>query len=603
VLNACALSLAPYASCSDEGAERRHAILLGVSERCIPVSIVKTRAFLEKSGCGVYGSLALGVVFIIGFLWVRGGSQPGNSGREGESTVLFSIGDLSVSGALWGAITGDSERSENGIEKLPVQYRAQMLAQELSTAVQLGYALAAAKKAGIDIGDKQVDAEVQREENDELEMEATRNKQTAAQLRNSAAGKQILALVQKRFTDLRSAPGGDDFVRAIAASRALSDHFRRQFNPSDDEVKHSGDTLMLRDIVVHANGGKDADVQKKVDAVLAEIKKDGFVKVADKYATAGPTADVSADSKPMPRPRSDILATPAFAPLKDLKPGETSKPVNSGAGYTLFNLVEVKDNSPKDFDKQKEEYRKSYIDQLTNGAVDKAILDVQSETKIEWKDSGFEALYKFAQATRSMPSFDLWLAVAKDAAQAIGNSSDGGRMATYVRYSATDEAWKLATPKQREAIQKDRIEALSGVLDYAEDFQIRIDLADAFIDAKNAKGALDQLQNAAGNISDFDKPAEDRFSQIDLRTQKLLAEKLVGPNDLAGIQKAHDDWVKAKQQADQEKASESKVSAKTKEDLQSQEQDYIDRYKKAHGGRAPSDLVGNGSSGTPPSGK
>jgi hypothetical protein len=554
------------------------------------VSIVKTRTFLEKSGCAKWVSLIIGAVFVVGIFAFGGGGARGGRGDDPKAFVVFEMGGLTVSRGVLLTLGTTQSQPEN----LPIDQEIGRTMSNLQSLVQSGYAFAAAQELGISVGDAEVKAGMQEEKDRLLEAYASGGvkKQTVDEFRNSPEGKRLIQILTDQFGQFDKVPNGQEYLRAYFSQAALTNYFKKSLSPSDEEVKHGDDQLMLRAIYLSPTQG-EAAFNKKVDEIGAEVKKDGFLTVAAKYAKT-PSTGIMAPATPFPMLRSQVVSSKETRKLAELKAGETSDAVSTGTfGKAIFYLVEINDGTPKDFELKKAEYRQKYIDVIVRGAVQSAIEKQKAATKIEWKDKAYEALYSLSTV---QPSYENYVTIFRQAAAAEKADGADARAAIYAKYEAMKNAWQVATPKQKKDFSGDRAATLGEVLDFTEDFTMRMDLVDLYIELRKgpeAMGVLDAGASAAQSADEFDK--------IELRGKKLLAENLIAAKDLDSLKVAKKRWLEEKAIQAKQDAEFAKKEAEIKKKTDEQARQFDEAKKKADAERAAKEKASGGKSTPEPS--
>jgi hypothetical protein len=400
--------------------------------------------------------------------------------------------------------------------------------------------------------------------------------------------KLVIDGLQKQLDD----PAEHDGVVTQAVDAILTSTYEKGITVTDDDLKKLNDTLVAKRIFIQGSKHKGKDVKQLAQEVLDQInsKKLTFEQAMDKY-----TDDTPAKGKP-PHENESMLdmrtlhVNHDYQPILNLKPGEISavlpmEPSDAAIyRYDHLNATPV----PKDFDKTKEESRKSYMQQLaiTQRTDDMKALRQTAPTK--WLEAGFGILYDWYQATTA----DLTYATKLPAEQqkinapilskALDTMKTDPKGASIAAVAAMDAIWTTASEAEKAKLIDERVKVLTAFLQESQSstYQGNMELVDLLIKNKDGKDALENLSEAtAVNAQDFTNQGQQRFGDISAKLDQLKSLKLASDDDTKSIQVSLDNWRKDKLQNDQDMARQKAEDAADRK--KAEEEDKKQRAKAA----------------------
>jgi hypothetical protein len=252
--------------------------------------------------------------------------------------------------------------------------------------------------------------------------------------------------------------------------------------------------------------------------------------------------------------------------LVGLTAGQVSPVVTLPEGKAIYKIVSIT-NSVKDFDKNKDRYRKEYISQAAKQLLDKQIEEFKkSPGVITFLSPGYKAFYDYSQAMASAEPgtspTDKMQAVYEEAKQAESkNEGYDAKVATLARYAANNYLWG-APGVDKAKLVPERIDTLLKVLENTESFDLRKELVDLYIENKQYDEAADQLLMAARNNSSYDATGYQHFSDIrDMLARMQKANQIKAPL-VKEIQTAQLDWSRQRAEYEKQQAEAKKEQAK-----------------------------------------
>jgi len=421
-----------------------------------------------------------------------------------------------------------------------------------------------------------------------------------AEIKKMTGGKSLADIRKSREDSLRSElkdPKQREAVIGQLARQLLQEVFRSKRNPTDAEVRSSYDVYQYLQLLVSDNGGivnapGKASPKVKVDERIAAAQKDlkagvPFEQVVDKYTTQPMIGKKKPSENFIDYPVNSIKNDTQLKSLLTLKPGQVSDVLTTPMGKSIYKLVKIKSNLPKDYDKSKDKYKKEYLDPLVSEDLQKAIDETKkSPGFIKFDAPGFKAIYDVQQAKSPMgmqipgktTTAQQWKDLDAEAQAAfkknLGFDETPAVLAWYVAFNAM---WDDPT-SDKAKLRPERIEMLNAILQHNEDFDIRMDLVNAYLEDKKNDEAAQQLLQASTNNASFDPTGFDRFNKVRDQLNKMQLDKSITDANATLINNAQLEWsknrtvweeeekkVKAeKEQADKEMEAERAAAAKAK---------------------------------------
>jgi len=523
------------------------------------LSIDKVRKLTESRGCcgiaTIIGMAMDALFFIVPSTCGKSLTQLGQDMKNSApaETVIAKIGDFSITSE---SVMNSVKAKETGPTE-PMQ-DAQIIGQVLQEFVSNGvvYNLAATK------GVKFSDADILKEINQELDtqlMIAKINLMQNGQLKPNATdadfetafkaqeGMDTKAWRQKSldlFTPKLADPIARPSLAAGIARQGLEAQASLSINPTDDELKRQNDVLTFKRIYIRPLPGAPtpADTAKKA---LEDVKGGlSFEDAMNRYsndAPSGPGKPLS--SSTLTLGVGMLSADPAKKSLLKVKAGELSDVLSVEGGAAIYKLISEKTTPIPDFEKNKANLKKSYTQQFARPIVDAEVADATKSIKIDWKSPAFKALYDLTKAsTIASGDSKKKLEEIEKTAKSASGSSDEERAGILARYTASTLLWAQYTPAEKKAAHDDRIETLNALLTDTESIGVRLELADLYAENKDAKHAVEQLQNAAGDNNDLTRAGQDNYGTITAKLAKYKSQGLVKPEDEKSIQDQLDLW-------------------------------------------------------------
>lgn len=518
------------------------------------MSITKTRKFIERSGCGLIVSIVVGVIMLLGIVMYGPGRNPRMDEQSGPA--VFQVGDLEVPAQAVELLAQAAAASQGArLEALPPLQKAQVYAavlQELTLKAKL-YQIA--KRSGVKMDDEairkgidgELDAMVANLHGALLSLKRIPEKTTVEELAKNPAVQGQMQEVRSILERMMQNEALREVLAARYADQGLRDAERAKVPADDASIKTMFDTYVLNGILVSLSSSKPEEAKELGRKIAEEVKTQGFEAVAKRYREQkNPAVDVFEGRR---MPRTFLAMLEEYRPVLGLKKGETTGFVESPTGGAVFQVADIVNEPPADFEKRKDQYKAQHIDQQAALSLQRQIAEVEKTTPVVWKDAGFKALYDWSQAPRTREAL---LKVAEEAkAASEAEETVGLPQAILARYAAVEDAWSLAPEKDRASLKEARAEAIAALLGIAEDARLRLELAQLYADLKKGDQAYEQLLSAAEVNTGFEPENLATHKEIRGLLGKLAETKLITDAQRQAVEKELARWEREKAENDQ----------------------------------------------------
>ena len=493
----------------------------------------------------VFGLLV--IIFIIGAFWSFG--NPSGRGGAGPTTQQQGKGPGTVVGKVAGQPVAKGQidamikqQSEMYGQDVPLSMELRARLETFNSISQQLSLIAAAKQAGVRVTHADLDKEL----NDQAEQKLNRLYPTQEALFKALQSKNIsredllkrlkdeLAqntegmqeqLLTKKLQDKIEAtvpaptdPQITDWYTEVKAEHILIDP-KKLMTPAPGKPGEPAPKPLTKDQA-------DAAAKQKADALLAQIKGGAdFAKLAndntDDPGGKGKGGDLGWVKHGEMVPEFEKAA---FA----LKPNEISPaPVKSQFGYHIIKVTEVRSTLPKDYDKNKDMYKKQVQDEMKQQVWQQYQSKLKDTTQIQITDPALRA----EQALEENHDDDAKTLLAQAAQE---DPQDAAVRWQLAQMMIKDKNWPGAI--------KNLVEA-SKIETAAKDPEVWMALGDAYDKSGNAKDALEAYKNASDRA--------DAFNFQNMMLHSMLKQKFTTLKQDALV-KQEDKWT-ADFQADQKK--------------------------------------------------
>lgn len=577
------------------------------------MSISSVRNFLEKSGCAMVVSIALAIMFVIGFLMVTNPNAARGGAGDSAPLLIAEIGKTPVTfDAVDEVARQQTQQYFAQLESVPPELEASVLGGVLRQLINQALVMELAKRDGVTLDDTQLKSMVAMQFDQSVAQEKARlvsegklkEGATAAEVDEAfkkESGQTLTAIRAKNETDVQNMladPTGRANVVAYFTNQALVEQYKRQSMPTDEQLKKSFDTLTVKRIVFN---GLKGDAMEEARKVADEIKGGmSFEQAIDRYSTETPAQGKKLSETTTNLTVGSIEGLPDYQPVLALEPGEVSAPVASGAGAIIYKLVERKNVLPPDFEKEKARYADAYATQTANRKVTEAVDKLRDEGMVQWKSEGYHVLYDFVTLLdKGDPAghADEFRALEERAATVTSTDPAGAKPAALVRYLALQRLPAGTTDAEKEEMAQKKLEAIGNLLLNSENAELRLQMVDLLIERKDPLAAKELLTAAENNTSPTDV-GQRTFSDIGARLEKLKAQSLGTPEEIAAIEKELERWRQEKKEYDQGQEEMKRLEEQQRKEAEAEAKAEDERAKKVNPVERGS--VPNTGSGTKP---
>jgi len=389
----------------------------------------------------------------------------------------------------------------------------------------------AAEKEGIRISDRDLDREIDKLVDQQVKQERERAAQgkemTDQQFEmviRSAMGKSV---AEWREELKQNWEPRKPLLRQALLQQKLVEKVANVPNPSDEELKRSFDLLTIRHILVSTGNRTEEQARKRAEEILQKVRSGAdFAKLAKEFSDDPGSKQNGGSLGDIPRSQIAMLFVPEFAKaVEALQPGQVSDLVKTEYGFHIIRLDGVKPNVPADFEKNKAEYAKQYVETLRNAKWQQYLAQLRRTARIEILDPEIKAyevldelrrkagtpeygaaldkaISAFEKATQEMPSVEAMVVLGE-------------------LYRAQSEMPGLAEPARQKA-RENAITAWQNALQRIESVQLRMSLAELYRKNKQDDLAIKQYEEV-GKIA-WDRP--------DIHAQLKSIYKQMGRQDL-----------------------------------------------------------------------
>jgi parvulin-like peptidyl-prolyl isomerase len=363
---------------------------------------------MRKSFAHLLKPILLGIVAIFGVSIFYGYNSlyRGNQGRENKDVLAVVNGEKityqDFSAAYQRKLDELKQQSSLISPVQDIQIRATLLQQFIDEATLLS----AAKQEGIKIGffelrrerDKMIDNEI---ENIRKHFSENRKKPLTDEQLDRILSRQdpprTVASLRKELEKFYT----PDVVKRQLMIQKLLDKIKASAGVIDDNrLRESFKQIKARQIIIKVNPLPEAQAKRKAEEIAKLAKAPGadFAALAKKYSDL-PDAKINGGAMGIVTPVIDD----AFAGMKD---GEVKGPIKIPEGYRIIKAESSKIELPKDFEKNKKQYRDQLKMQLEYRAMFEFSNKIRSQAKVKVYDSELNAYliaYKAEMGSFMMP--------------------------------------------------------------------------------------------------------------------------------------------------------------------------------------------------------
>jgi len=371
----------------------------------------------------------------------------------------------------------------------------------------------AAEKEGIRLSDRDLDREIDKLVDQQVKQERERAAQgkpmTDQQFEmviRSAMGKSVAEWREELKQNWESRK---PLLRQALLQQKLMEKVAKVPNPSDEELKRSYDLLTIRHILVSTGNRTEEQARKRAEEILQKVRSGAdFAKLAKEFSDDPGSKQNGGSLGAIPRSQVAALFVPEFAKaVEALQPGQVSDLVKTQYGFHIIRLDGVKPNVPADFEKNKAEYAKQYVETLRNAKWQQYQAQLRRTAKIEILDPEIKAYEVLDELSRKAgtpeygAALDKAIAAFEKATQEMPSAE--AMVVLGELYRAQSEMPGLAEPARQKA-RENAITAWQNALQRIESVQLRMRLAELYRKNKQDDLAIKQYEEV-GKIA-WDKP-------------------------------------------------------------------------------------------------
>jgi hypothetical protein len=303
-------------------------------------------------------------------------------------------------------------------------------------------------------------------------------------------------------------------------------------------------------VKVDEKGAVDAVVEGKKQGIKMELMRMG------KVTFSSSDADVDAELQKLAhKSMANFEAEVRKQAQEDIAdPSKKAEILSVTLAPTLFKAREAKvvvsddevkaqfkGKLPKDFDKRKDEYRKTLIQSKASEQLRKDLQAAQRSAVIEWNGNGFKALYEMMSTFQGGGTPDALKKVYAEAASP-GVGELNKRVAALVRYSTFNMIYPSASPADKKKMDGEKIEMLQQLADTAPSVPILLELTNALKDAGKGSDAAQALIEASRTNSDMEAQGQSYYHTISTMETQLKAKGMLLAKDEEALNKSLADY-------------------------------------------------------------
>lgn len=409
-------------------------------------------------------------------------------------------------------------------------------------------------------------------------------------------------------------------VLSGVANTLVSQQYEKEINVTDEQIRNSYNNYSMKRILLSPATHPKQDVAQLAQSIVADLRanKIKFEDAMDKYTDDAPAAGKPKHENINMADVRTLELTPELKPLVALKPGMISDPLSLKEGAAIYRLDSIQSTLPPDYDKNKAQYRKNYVNGLAVQKLQEGLEKLRSG-KIAWKNDGFKFAYEWNRFTNSPGFNSMSLADKKNALQdfiqrgenaATNTDGEGAKAAQGARYLAFNMLSDLSTPEERTALNDQKLKLFSEILNVLDDAAVRIDLAKMYAkkSGEDRKNAATYLEAAAqANQGDFSTAGVRNFGDIAATTDKFLADGVItaenakairDANNIARKQKLEYDFEMERQRKEQEEQQKKEEEERKKAEAEAKKPILRAPGPAAPTGTAPATTAGAPAGGT-----
>lgn len=537
------------------------------------MSISKVRGLFEKKGCQVMAYI-LGFLTIVGLLYTGTcrGMVPG-SGGNGASTdpVVMVVGQQKIN-------VSQVELAEKNFQNDPTAaagdpqvdfLNAVRAIDQIATEAAISNL---AKKNGVVVTDAAVTALLVKQKPEFI----ARQRQdliTAGKIKADASEADFVkAFKEKNGTTPDEAhkafidnilskmkdPTSGSTLKVQVEGALLNDLYQTKSTVTIEKLKDSYTSYKVKRLMF-TDPKMDVE-QKKAEAAKALVDLKNGVKFDDaikKY-------DKSGSNVVMPLDKKRVETSDQLKFLLDLKPGQFSDVREENGTVIIYQLVDVKQELPPDFEKNKETLLKNFKVTEANDKLESEIKAYKEGGNIQFKDDGFKLAYDLyqLQANGFSQGLDKMSAQLKEIATKAKSIQPqtvlGSKLKTLVRYMAFESYFMGLKPDEQKAEREERTEILREVLEDTPSMRLRMDLFDNLVAAEDYESAGETLVDAAKNDVGSDPASVAANNELEARIAQAEKNAKIPKESIEAAKKEVERWKRERAEDEKQREADEK---------------------------------------------
>jgi hypothetical protein len=598
------------------------------------LSITKFRGCFSAAGPPV--AILIGVVLVVGFLYNRNGSnRPDASDVRRLGEPAFKVDGFEIYDSELGSYVQqarqqaiDSKRQASGPVELSPSETLRLYQTALQRGLYLGLESVIARKQGIEATEE--DVRKSAEESARKSIEQVRSEaemqqkmytsiyqsQLDAEKKKDPKSPRIKELEAKLAEIAKQTPDQvlaqrlqgmtpDQYVQRVMqeVEKAMQDPYQRRVqigvvsyelvrakyaqavDTSDKALRDSYDKFTLQEITLTGD-----DAKTKAEAVLAKIKGGMDFAEAARQFTTRKTPDGKPDISNTFRARFDLMSQAALEPILSLKKGEISGVIEMAGAASLYKLVDIQPDVPKDFDKQKQQRAETMRTTLASAklAAELEAARKAAAATVEWKDEAWKLAFdwfdlqegdkgKELLGVQNKPKrVEALKSILERSKSTVGSVAD---IPPLVRYAALNQL-DVEDPAGREARKADLLETYGLLVDIVASTQFRISYVEMLLGSGKGDEALKQLYENV--LSAFPPSATTApiIAEVERYLTKAANYASKDSKTLADIQKELEQWHKDDEEQKAQAKKDEDERKKLEEEQRKANQAELDRQKK-----------------------
>ncbi|MCG9895854.1 MAG: hypothetical protein MH204_10315, partial [Fimbriimonadaceae bacterium] len=259
-------------------------------------------------------------------------------------------------------------------------------------------------------------------------------------------------------------------------------------------------------------------------------------------------------------------------PLLELNPRDVSDVIDDFGAPTIYQLVTTKDAVPADFDAKKAEYIQRYRDTKAAQALEERRKALADPEKVAWVDQGLKLAYDAYLATtrhRAGKTKDDFQALLDDvSAELAVTKSDSLIVARYVLFQ---EVKQTSTTEAQAEMKEDEAEFLAEVLEILDNPNLRVTLANLYIEIERPDEASSSLSVAVANMGSFEAEQVAFVQRVEARTAELEKAGKFTKDQADAVRQAVKQWRDAKAEEERLQAEIAKEDAAARKAAEEEE--------------------------------